>query len=272
MIAKIMLHHWEEPCISGGEDGVGSGAVFFSGCPLKCVYCQNKAISRGETGTEYSAEALAARLIRLRRLGAYNLNFVTPTHYTPQIIEALELARRSPECDGSVGLGIPVVWNTSGYERRETVESLRGYADVFLTDFKYFSSELSLKYSAAPDYAEFATEALKAMVELTGPPVFDDATGLIKSGTVVRHLVLPGAREDSAKVLRAVADSVGAQNVILSLMSQYTPEFLDQGFPQLSRRITTFEYDRVLSEAVRLGFNGYFQDRRSATKAYTPNF
>ncbi len=263
-VSKIMLHHWEEPCISGKEDGVGSGAIFFSGCSLKCVYCQNKAISRGEAGTEYSPEKLAEEILSLQEKGAYNINFVTPTHYTHRIKETLEILRGR--------LIIPVVWNTSGYENKEVIESLAPYIDIFLTDFKYGSEETAEKYSNAPNYSAYALEALSAMVKITGRPAFDGETGLMKRGTIVRHLVLPGARADSGAILRLIADNIGADNVLLSLMAQYTPEFLDEGYPEINRRITTFEYNKVLDEALKLGFDGYFQNRQSATSKYTPDF
>ncbi|MBQ7669937.1 MAG: radical SAM protein [Clostridia bacterium] len=261
-IAKVMLHHFEEPCISGGEKGAGSGAIFFSGCSLRCVYCQNKAVSRGEIGTEVTPEELASEMFRLRDAGAYNINLVTPTHFASATADVLRKVKPA--------LGIPVVWNTSGYETVQTVESLRGLVDVFLTDFKYFSPELSKKYSSAPDYASAALPALEAMVKLTGKPRFED--GLLKRGTVVRHLVLPGAYRDSIKVLETVAQNVGAENVILSLMAQYTPEFLDPGYPELDRKITTFEYEKVLHRAEELGFDGYSQSRDSATSRFTPDF
>ena len=261
-VAKIMLHHWEEPCVSGGERGAGSGAIFFSGCPLRCVYCQNRSISRGKTGEVMSPRRLADEMLKLRDRGALNINLVTPTHFTDRITEALDLVKGK--------LGIPVVWNTSGYEKPETVSSLKGYVDVFLTDFKYVSEELSEKYSHAADYATFALPSLREMVKITGTPQFEG--GMLKRGTVVRHLVLPGCSRDSVEVLRAADDAVGAKNVLLSLMSQYTPSFLEEGFPELSRRITTFEYERVLAEARRLGFEGYMQSRSSATSDFTPDF
>lgn len=261
-IAKVMLHHFEEPCISGGEAGAGSGAIFFSGCSLRCVFCQNKAVSRGEVGKETTPDGLASEMLRLKDEGAYNINLVTPTHFASAIVKVLREVK--PE------LGIPVVWNTSGYETVETVRSLEGLVDIFLTDFKYCSPKLSARYSSAPDYSEAATPALEEMVRQTGAPVFEGA--LLKRGTVVRHLVLPGAYRDSIDVLELVAGSVGAKNVLLSLMAQYTPEFLDPGFPELNRRITTFEYEKALRRAEELGFDGYMQSRESATSRYTPDF
>lgn len=261
-VAKIMLHHFEEPCISGGEDGAGSGAIFFSGCSLRCVYCQNGAISRGHTGEVMSPRRLADEMLSLRDRGALNINLVTPTHFTNRITEALDLVKGE--------LGIPVVWNTSGYENAETVRSLSGYVNVFLTDFKYMSSELSAKYSSAPDYSERASEALAEMVKITGMPMLEG--GLLKRGTVVRHLVLPGARRDSVAVLENVARVAGTENVLLSLMAQYTPEFVEDGYPEICRRITTYEYEKVLERATELGFEGYCQSRDAATSRYTPDF
>jgi putative pyruvate formate lyase activating enzyme len=257
-----MLHHFEEPCISGGEGGVGSGAIFFSGCALRCVFCQNREISRGAVGEVFSVRRLADEMLALQERGAYNINLVTPTHFTLGITEALDLIKRE--------LSIPVIWNTSGYETAETVRALSGYVDIFLTDFKYFSSDISSRYSSAPDYSDFAGPALSEMVKITGAPEFDGE--FLKRGTVVRHLVLPGFYRDSIDVLKTVAERAGAENVILSLMAQYTPEFLEDGYPEIDRRITTFEYNKVLACATELGFDGYMQSRESASARYTPDF
>lgn len=258
-VAKTMLHRWEEPCISG--EG-GSGAIFFSGCSLKCVYCQNGAISRDGKGESLSASQLAELMLELQAQGAENINLVTPTHFASQIREALALLRGK--------LHIPTVWNTSGYETVETLRSLEGMVDIFLTDFKYFSAELAARYSAAPDYPDVAAKALLEMVRITGVPVLEG--GKLLRGTVVRHLVLPSHYRDSLDVLRQIDSLVGASSVLLSLMAQYTPEFLRGDFPELSRRITTYEYQKVADEALRLGFDGFFQERDSATDAFTPDF
>ncbi len=258
-VAKVMLHYFEEPCISGER---GSGAIFFSGCSMKCVFCQNRDISRGGAGETMSPARLADEMISLRERGAHNINLVTPTHFTDKIIEALDLVKGK--------LGIPVVWNTSGYELPETVRLLDGYADVFLTDFKYASGELSAMYSSAPDYAEYASASLREMVRITRRPVYKD--GIMTRGVIVRHLVLPGAYRDSVAALDLIADTVGTDDVVLSLMAQYTPEFADGKFPALRRRITTFEYNKALDEARRLGFDGYCQSISSATARYTPDF
>lgn len=258
-VAKVMLHHFEEPCISGTR---GSGAIFFSGCSMKCVFCQNRDISRGGAGEVMTPEDLASEMTDLCKRGAHNINLVTPTHFTDKIIEALDLVKDR--------LGVPVVWNTSGYELPETVRRLDGYVDVFLTDFKYSSRELSSKYSSAPDYAEYASSSLSEMVRITGRPVFKD--GMMTRGVIVRHLVLPGAYRDSIAVLGKINDAVGTEDVVLSLMAQYTPEFAGKGFPELQRRITTFEYNKALDEARRLGFDGFCQSISSASPRYTPDF
>lgn len=259
-INKIMLHHWEEPCISGKDENRGSGAVFFSGCNLKCVFCQNRDISRSADGNEYSPEDLANAMRKLYGEGAYNINFVTPTHYYPHILEALDIYR--PD--------IPIISNTGGYEKAETVKALGGYFDIFLTDFKYGDGETAGKYSKASDYVDYAVPALCEMVKITGKPEYD-GNGMMKSGVIVRHLVLPGSRRSSVEALKLIADNVGAENVVLSLMSQYTPDFAPDTAP-LNRRITTFEYEYVRDAALEMGFDGYSQDVQSAKKSYTPDF
>lgn len=260
LVNKVMLHRWEEPCISGADENRGSGAVFFSGCNLKCVFCQNRDISRGAEGEEFAPARLAEEMKKLEASGAYNINFVTPTHYYPQIIEALRIYRPR----------VPVISNTGGYEKAETVKALSGYFDIFLTDFKYGDDNLAKEYSKAPDYTSVALSALSEMVKITGRPEYGE-DGMMKKGVIVRHLVLPGARKSSLEALKLVAETVGAENVVLSLMSQYTPDFAPNISP-LNRRITTFEYESVRDAALSLGFNGYSQDASSAKKSYTPDF
>lgn len=266
-ISKIMLHQWEEPCISGIDKSRGSGAVFFTHCPLGCVYCQNRDISRRSCiGKVYTIDELAEALLRLQSDGVYNINLVSPTHYTPQIIEAVRIARKN-------GLTLPVVWNTGGYELPETIESLRGTVDIFLTDFKYASPETAKLYSAAEDYPETAAQSLAKMHELAETCKFDE-NGMMLRGIIIRHLILPGHRSDSVAVLRKIAETVPVDDVKLSLMAQYTPEFLDpvEKYKKIGRKITSFEYRTVLDEAERLGFDGYSQERTAATKKYTPDF
>ncbi len=266
-IARVMLHHWEEPCISGTDKTRGSGAVFFTHCPLGCAYCQNRDISRRTSvGTVYTTEELAKVFLKLQKDGAYNINLVSPTQYTPHIMDAVRSAR-------SCGLALPVVWNTGGYELPETVSALRGIVDIFLTDFKYASPDAASLYSFAKDYPFYAAESLAKMYEITGKYEFDES-GMMKRGVIIRHLILPGYRADSAAVLEKIAAVVPVSDVRLSLMAQYTPEFLadDEKFAKIRRRITSFEYQSVLDKAVRLGFDGYSQERTSATKKFTPEF
>ncbi len=264
-----MLHRFEEPCISGK---LGSGAVFFCGCPLGCVFCQNGPISR--KNGEYFAKAktvtvkdLASYMISLQQAGAHNVNLVSPTQYTAQIIDAVAKAK-------ALGLTIPVVWNTGGYEKPETIKLLYGTVDVFLTDVKYCDGELSAALSKANDYFEYALSSLEEMVRITGEAEFDE-DGIMKRGVILRHLVLPGCRLDSEKILRKLAERGLEKKVLLSLMSQYTPDFfagcgdvaLDK---KLRRRVTTFEYNYVSEIALELGFSGFGQDRTSAITDYTP--
>ena len=272
-VSKIMLHHWEEPPISGPDprdEAHGSGAIFFAHCSLGCVYCQNRKISRRSSqGEIYSPEKLAEAMCSLEASGAYNINLVSPTHYADRLILAVRIAREE-------GLTVPVVWNTGGYERPETIDMLRGTVDVFLTDFKYASAAFAGRYSAAPDYPEYAARSLARMVEIAGPCVCDER-GMMRRGVIVRHLVLPGCREDSLRVLQKIAETVPTSDVRLSLMAQYTPDFLPSPedpdrWRAIRRRITTYEYEKVVEEASRLGFTGWMQERSSATKRFTPDF
>lgn len=270
-VSKIMLHQWEEPCVSGSDKSRGSGAVFFTHCPLGCVYCQNRDISgKRAVGTVFTEETLADEFLRLQELGAYNINLVSPTHYTPQLIRTVEIARKK-------GLSIPIVWNTGGYERPETIALLKGTVDIFLTDAKYCSSDIAAEFSHAPDYWKNCAPSLLAMIDLAGPPQFDE-NGMMKRGVILRHLVLPGCRNDSVEVLGRIAEMIPPENVVLSLMSQYTPEFFtlpenpSPMLKKLGRRITSFEYNYVAEEAMRLGFDGYMQERTSATSKFTPDF
>ena len=269
-VAKIMLHHWEEPPISGDPTDTehGSGAVFFSHCSLGCIFCQK--ISRRESqGKTYTPAELAEEMCRLEQSGAFNINLVSPTHYADRLIEAVKIAKLE-------GLRVPVVWNTGGYERPEVIETLRGTVDIFLTDFKYASPELAKRYSGAPDYPEFARASLQVMLDVAGECVFDEQ-GMMERGVIVRHLVLPSHRADSIEVLHSIAETVPVEKIRLSLMAQYTPEFLPEPgegdrFRQIRRKVTSYEYDKVAEEAERLGFIGWMQERSSATKRFTPDF
>ncbi len=260
-VARAALHHWEEPCISGSR---GSGTVFFCGCNLKCVYCQNIEISQGSAGIEISIERLADIFLRLQSEGAHNINLVTPTHFASQIAEALRLAGDE--------LTVPIVYNCGGYEAKEGLDVIADYADIYLTDMKYADDELAKRYSMAPDYYNVALSALKIMIERAGRPTFDD-NGIMQSGVIVRHLVLPFYRRESAEVLRRLKTEFGTESFVLSLMSQYTPNGKLENYPEINRRITTFEYNCVTQTALELGFKTvYTQERSSAKSEYTPPF
>lgn len=256
-ICRAALHMWEEPCISGER---GSGTVFFSGCPLHCVFCQNKEISGGGVGREVTVDGLARIFLDLQAQGAHNINLVTPTHYIPQVAEALSLVKDR--------LTVPVVYNTGGYERVESLKMLKGLVDIYLPDFKYYDSALSARLSNAPDYREAATAAIREMAEQVGEPRFDG--DMLVSGVIVRHLVLPGKRVDSLRCMEHLYGNFGNKSILISLMSQYTPM---EGVPEdISRPVTTFEYNSVCKRAIDLGFEGYFQERSSANDTYIPNW
>lgn len=260
-IARAALHFWEEPCISSSR---GSGTVFFSGCPLGCVYCQNHEISRGGGGREISPERLAEIFLELQAQGAHNINLVTATPYVHEVCRALGIAR--PD------LRVPVVYNCGGYERVETLRELAGYVDVYLPDIKYKSAELSSRYSNAADYFDIASQAVAEMISQTGSIEYD-GEGLMTRGVIVRHLVLPGCVNDSMEILRWISAHLPKGKYKLSLMSQYTPPPGLEGYNEINRRITSLEYDRVVREAVRLGLtDGYMQQRSSASAAFTPPF
>ena len=258
--ARAMVHTSEEPCISGTR---GSGAVFFSGCSLKCAFCQNSRISHDRFGMEISTERLVEILLSLQERGVHNINIVTGTHFAPSIIEALDRIKGKLE--------IPVVWNTSGYENRETIDALSNYCSVYLQDMKFYSSEISFKYALCHDYFKFAIEALEQMIDQIGAPVFNDE-GILVRGVIIRHLVLPSCRRDSISLLRGIKARVGSDKVILSIMSQYTPPSKKSEFKELNRKLTDFEYQSVCELALELGFSGYFQDRDSSDSSYTPDF
>ena len=260
-VARTMLHRWEEPCLVGAH---GAGAVFFAHCTLRCIYCQNHAISHEGSGTEMRTEELAARFLTLQREGAATLDLVTPTHYTPQILAALTQARAE-------GLTLPVVWNTSGYETVENITRLAGAVDIYLPDLKYANEESGRLYSAAPDYAAAAWDALAAMVAQVGAVQFA-ADGQLMRGVLVRHLVLPGHRHESIALVRRLWTAFG-DAVQLSLMRQYTPLYRAADFPPLHRRLTTFEYESVVAAARELGMERvYVQGAEAVGAQYVPDF
>ena len=267
MVARAALHHWEEPCLSGAPDDTrGSGTVFFSGCALRCCYCQNYPISQEGVGKAITVERLAEIFLRLQRDGARNINLVTATQYLPQVRRALDLARAD-------GLALPIVYNTGGYETVAAVKALAGYVDIWLTDFKYADPALADRLSAAPDYPSVAEAALRQMLLQTGAPVYDKE-GFLQRGVIVRHLALPGCVQDSRAVLTTLAHLQQETGIpfVPSLMSQFTP-FYKAAEHGLGRRITTYEYRQVIDEAIRLGLtDGYMQEKSSAREEYTPPF
>ena len=256
--ARAGLHYWEEPCISGTK---GSGTMFFSGCVMRCEYCQNHDISWGGFGRDISVQRLAEIFLELQAQGAHNINLVNPTHFVPWIIEALDIAKAELE--------IPVVYNTGGYERVETLKMLSGYIDIYLPDVKYFADDEAARLSHAPHYFETAMAAIEEMLRQTGKPVFDGE--LLKKGTIVRHMVLPYLYKDSVEVIRRVGDRFGGE-ILFSLMSQYTPFHNAKDDPKLNRRITTFEYRKALAAVMDAGLQGYMQEKSSAKEEFTPLF
>lgn len=271
--ARAALHPWEEPCISGTKDNrakddainSGSGTVFFTGCTLRCCFCQNFPISHEHWGKVITAEKLSAVFLSLQQQGAYNINLVTPTQFLPHIVRALEISR--PE------LTIPVVYNCGGYERTEIIDALKDKVQIYMPDLKYFSPVLSKRYSQAKNYFSVASRAVLRMIEQTGPPIFDSRTKLLKRGVLLRHMVLPGAREDSIKLLHWMKNYLPEKGFLISLMSQYTPFYQAKNYPEINRRITTYEYQKVVDEALRLGLtDGFMQEKSSAKEEYTPPF
>ncbi len=257
--AKAYLHMWEEPCISGKN---GAGTVFFSGCNMKCCFCQNYEISSNNYGKNISAERLSEIFLKLQEKGAHNIDLVSPTPYVPQIIEALDI------CDEK--LVIPIVYNTGSYELAETLQMLEGYVDVYLPDMKYFDNALGEKYSSVSNYFETASEAIKEMYRQVGAVQIED--GIIKKGVIIRHLALPSHRRDSEKILEWIAGTFPEKDVLVSLMSQYFPTYKSSEHKEISRKISTFEYNFLLDRAAELGLEGFMQERSSAECEYTPNF
>lgn len=261
MVARAALHMWEEPCISGKE---GSGAVFFSGCSLGCAFCQNRTISKGQSGKVITVEHLAELFLDLQAQKANNINLVTAGHFLPQVRDALILAKEQ-------GLTIPVVYNSSGYEKAEILRYLEGLVDIYLPDLKYLEADLAGKYSHAKDYPEVAMKALEEMVRQVRTPEFDER-GMMKKGVIVRHLLLPGHVRNSKKVLEYLYGTYGDQ-IYISLMNQYTPMPAMKDDPQLSRKVTDREYDRLLDHAISFGVtNCFIQEGETAKESFIPEF
>ena len=272
MIAKAFLHLWEEPPISMGK---GSGTVFFSHCNLKCVFCQNYNISQNNkqnintcnssvTGKEVSIERLSEIFLELQEKGANNINLVTPTHYVPQIIKAIDISRKK-------GLNLPILYNTNSYDSLETIQSLNGYIDVYLPDFKYFNDKYAFKYSGAKNYAENAVKVIDEMLKQTGAPKFDEQGGIIK-GVIVRHLMLPGLLFDSKKIIDLLYKRYG-DNIFISIMNQYVPMFNASEYPEINKSLNPKHYESLVNYAAELGVkNGFIQEEGANTDSYTPDF
>lgn len=260
-VARAALHMWEEPCISGEN---GSGAVFFSGCNLRCVFCQNACIARGMSGVEISVDRLSEIFLELQEKGAVNINLVTPSHYVKEIVKALTMAKNN-------GLTIPVVYNTSSYELVDTLKSLEGLVDIYLPDFKYVDSLLAMRYSHAKDYYEVACAALAEMHRQISACSFDEH-GIMTGGIIVRHLILPGHTADSKRVIKYIKDTYG-DDVFISIMNQYTPLPHVSEYPEINRKVTKREYDNVVDYAIDIGVtNGFIQEGGAAEESFIPEF
>lgn len=260
-VARAALHYWEEPCISGKR---GSGAVFFSGCSLHCVFCQNREISDGKAGKLISKERLSDIFIELADKGANNINLVTPGQYIPDIVWAVNDAK-------SRGMKLPIIYNTSGYENVTELKLLEGIVDVYLPDFKYMDSTLSARYSRAKDYPSVAKQALSEMVRQQPDVVIDDATGLIQKGVIVRQLLLPGHVNDAKAVLKYLYDTYH-DHVYISMMSQFTPIAL-KDYPEINRTVTKREYERLVNYALEIGItNAFIQEGDVAKDSFIPAF
>ena len=256
-VARIAPHYWEEPCISGER---GSGAVFFSGCVMSCVFCQNAKISTGGYGKIIGVKELSEHIKRLEDMGVHNINLVSPTPYIESIIECFEMYKPK----------IPIVYNTGGYEKAETLKRLEGIVDIYLPDMKYAKGETAKKYSNAENYPETALKAISEMCRQTGKPEFD-GTGMVKKGVIVRHLILPQNTKNSIMVLDLLKKHFGDE-ILVSLMAQYTPLGNAEKFPEINRKITSREYAKVLEYFEETGLDGFVQELSSAKKDYVPEF
>lgn len=260
-IARAALHFWEEPCISGKK---GSGTVFFSNCNLKCVFCQNYKISSEGFGTEITIERLAEIFLELQDKGANNINLVTPTHFVPQIIESLKIAKNK-------GLNLPIIYNTNSIDTLDTIKALNGYIDVYLPDFKYFEDKYSLKYSKIKGYSANVLEIIEEMVKQVGYPKFRE-DGIIVKGVIVRHLLLPGLLFDSKKIIDAIYKKFG-DSVYISLMNQYTPMYNAKMYPEINKSINEKTYDSIINYALSLGVkNGFIQESGTNSEEFVPDF
>lgn len=260
-VAKAYGHMWEEPCISGEK---GSGTVFFSNCNLRCVFCQNHDISQEDIGKEISTDRLSEIFLEQQERGFHNINLVNPTHYVPQIKEALKKAKEK-------GLKLPVVYNSNGYEGIESLKSLEGYIDIYIPDLKYFNDKYALKYSKVPNYFAIASAAIAEMVRQTGSPIFNEE-GILQKGVIIRHLMLPGLLFDSKKVVDYIYKTYGDE-VYLSLMNQYTPMFKAMDYPEINKALNPGHYEALIDHCLELGYkNAFIQDTGTNTTAFVPDF
>lgn len=258
VVAKACLHFWEEPCISGNR---GSGTVFFSGCNLKCKYCQNYTISQENFGQEISVDSLKQIYLKLQNQGAHNINLVNPTHFNHRIKESLSKNQ----------LRIPIVYNSNAYETSEALQQMEGLINIYLPDCKYYSSEVAQRYSGAEDYFKVASAAILEMSRQVGESIIDQ-DGIMQKGLIIRHLILPGLTKEAIKILDWIKANL-PEKIYVSLMSQYTPYYKAECYPEINRRITRREYEKVLNHFYKLGFeNGFMQERDSAEEKYIPDF
>jgi len=261
-IARAALHFWEEPVISGTK---GSGTVFFTGCNLKCIFCQNASIAANEVGKAVSAEELAEIYLNLQAQGAHNINLVTPAHFVLQVAESIRISKDR-------GLIIPFVYNTSSYEKADTLKHLNGLVDIYLPDFKYMDVSLAKSYSKAEDYPEIAKDAIAEMYRQVGGPVFDEETGMMQKGIIVRHLLMPGAVGNAKAVIDYLYDTYG-DAIFISLMNQYTPMKEFEAYPNLNRKVTKREYEKVVRYALNKGVvNAFIQEGETAKESFIPAF
>jgi putative pyruvate formate lyase activating enzyme len=260
-VSLVSLHHFEEPCISGAN---GSGTVFFSSCNLNCVFCQNYQISHEGKGKDISIERLSEIFIEQQNNGAHNINLVTPTHYVPQIIEALKLSKDN-------GLNIPILYNTNGYENVDTIKALKGYVDVYLPDLKYFNDKYAIKYSNAPNYFKHASQAIIEMVNQVGEPLFNE-DGLIVKGVIIRHLMLPGLLFDSKKIIDFIYTTF-KDKVFVSIMNQYIPMYDAVKYSEINKPLSPRHYESLIDYCLSLGItNGFIQEEGTDSKDFIPDF
>lgn len=261
IVARAALHMWEEPCISGTK---GSGTVFFSGCSIGCVYCQNHNIAKGMIGKAISTERLAEIFLELQNKQAHNINLVTPSHYIPHIVEALNISK-------SNGLNIPIVYNTGGYEKTESLNLLNGIVDVYLPDLKYMNSTIAKKYSNCEDYFVYAKEAIMEMVRQTGEPIFD-SEGIMTKGVIVRHMMLPGCLEDSKNIINYLFNTYG-NKIYISIMNQYTPLPHVSVYPEINTKVPDENYEELIDYALEIGVeNGFIQEGETQSESFIPEF